>query len=279
MYPDEADDPTVSALANSVATSNSATDAETWTTISASRAPKLNHRVRAPDTRPFMPSTMASRTTWAAGIRPNSSVAKPAAATANSATRQSTARSTAGMPSGRRASNRRIPAQVAASATAAPAMAINRLSVASWRKIRPRDAPIASRIVSSRVLAAPRASSIVARLTQAMETKAAMAPAALSRMNAAPPCPPANRASISFITVTRRGPPFADVHATGSLLDSCTATPASAASACAAVTPSRSRAKIVKLRCSRSRSAPGDNNDAPASAPIQKSALYSMLVP
>jgi hypothetical protein len=184
---------------------------------------------------------MASRSAWAPGAMPKSTGVTIASSAAKTAIRQSTARLKAGTSAGLYAS-KSFSAPATSSTPATPAAAlIKRLSVASWRSKRRRDAPSASLTFSSRVRPAPRAMTIVAWLTHAMATIAAIAPNVASAIATLSPSLCTNRDSSSGKSVTRRVDPSAAVQARGSSSRNAVATAASRAVAWVGVTPGLSR--------------------------------------
>ena len=125
-------------------------------------------RLRPPSLRTVWRSGRARRS---AGTRPKSRVATRPSPRARASTGPSSRTwSSRGMEAGLAPRIARMAAAAKASPAAHPARPSTRLSVRSWRTIRPRPAPSAARTAISRDRAAPRASSRFATLTQAISS-------------------------------------------------------------------------------------------------------------
>ena len=159
-----------------LAEASSTTDAVISTTTSAERSRSLPEPPpeRSPSRSPAADALPVARS---AGTRLKASPVSAVSATAKPSTR----RSIAGPPAiGRAAGTRRASSGTAPHANATPSTPprapSSRPSVASWRTMRSRPAPMAARTASSCARARPRPSSRLARLAQAMSSTHSEAP-------------------------------------------------------------------------------------------------------
>ena len=139
---------------------------------------------------------------------------------------------------------RRTPTCATPTPNAPPIVASTKLSVNSWRTMRPRAAPSATRIASSRSRAVARASNRLARFTDAMSSTNPTAPSSTSKL------------ARTFPTIDCCSG-AADAAATSLFSGYCSASPRamalSSASACDSVTPGFIRATMLRMRTGRSR--------------------------
>ena len=115
----------------------------------------------------------SARELWSAGIRPKTIPVTTETAAVKASTRQSTPTSAPcspmrGSPAVLMVSSARIPRMPSTSPIAPPTTESATLSVSNWRMIRPRPAPIAARMATSRLRAVARTSSRFATLAQAI---------------------------------------------------------------------------------------------------------------
>ncbi len=209
---------------------------------------RTRRRVRLPPPAvPRPPSLSADATLvndcWRAGARPTRRpvirVSTAAAAKTAASTRTSFSR---GASAGARATSASTPHMPSSRPATPPAAAMTRLSVASCRTIRPRLAPSAMRVASSRRRPDARASSRLAMLAQAMSSTKVTAPA--SATSAGRICP---------VTRSARGWTRNPVRAlaSGCSISSCAARAVAAPCAWASPVPGARRATVRRKTAPR----------------------------
>ena len=186
--------------------------------------------------------TTSARVDWSAGASPNSTPvnSESAAATASTCQFNSARKVKLSRPFASSSVRNRMPQTANATPSMPPSAASSTLSVRSWRMIRNRPAPRLSRSAISRLRAAARASRRLAMFAHAMaEDQAHQRQKDVERLRIGPPQAVEAARSFPHQRAWEHPPAGASGSRRAPIAENG---PASAACACAAVTPGRRRA-------------------------------------